>query len=93
MTSGVDSGEKTFRLTSGNECKFSSDSKARRKKRRHHLQLIHQYSISIQLGKKVELTAKTLFGRANVFACESAMLKLPSTLRVTISILPNLPLS
>ena len=59
MTSGVDSGEKTFHPTSGNECKFSSDSKARGKKRRHHLQLIHQYSISIQLGKKVELTAKT----------------------------------
>ena len=32
MTSGVDSGEKTFHPTSGNECKFSSDSKAREKK-------------------------------------------------------------
>ena len=31
MTRGVDSGEKTFHTTSGNECKFSWDSKARRK--------------------------------------------------------------
>ena len=31
MTRGVDSGEKTLDTTSGNECKFSWDSKARRK--------------------------------------------------------------
>ena len=31
MTTGVDSGEKTLHTTSGNECKFSWDSKARRK--------------------------------------------------------------
>ena len=31
MTRGVDSDEKTFHTTSGNECKFSWDSKARRK--------------------------------------------------------------
>ena len=31
MTRGVDSGEKTFHITSGNDCKFSWDSKARRK--------------------------------------------------------------
>ena len=31
MTRGVDSGEKTLDTTSGNECKFLWDSKARRK--------------------------------------------------------------
>ena len=31
MTRGVDSGEKTLDTTSGNECKFSWDSKTRRK--------------------------------------------------------------
>ena len=31
ITRGVDSGEKTFDTTSGNECQFSWDSKARRK--------------------------------------------------------------
>ena len=31
MTREVDSGEKTFHTTSGNDCKFSWDSKARRK--------------------------------------------------------------
>ena len=31
MTRGVDSSEKTLHTTSGNECKFSWDGKARRK--------------------------------------------------------------
>ena len=31
MTRGVDSGKNTFHTTSGNECKFSWDSKARKK--------------------------------------------------------------
>ena len=31
MTRGVDSGENTLHTTSGKECKFSSDRKARRK--------------------------------------------------------------
>ena len=31
MTRGVDSGEKTFHTTSGNDCKFSWDSKSEEK--------------------------------------------------------------
>ena len=36
MTRRVDSSEKTLHTTSGNECKFSWDSKARRKNQRHN---------------------------------------------------------
>jgi len=56
---------------------------------------------SLTTMKKLACSAGVFFGSANVFACESAMLKpkregneaLAPNLRVTISTLPNLPLS